>query len=224
MRSSFSTHTSNETEIHYTLTCTSKRLLHTAICITHHVIPKTAQEKAHKANSYAIAQKCNCTKDDDFEKHAEDMKKHYSNRGYPEKIIQDSYCKAKARDHHSLIHGEKRKKDGDKRIPLVLTYNPLNPNLMKIVKKHWQISHLSPDCKKLFPETPILAYRRNRNLRDTLVRTSLLKPIQTEKDQKLPRNKCITPNCTWCRELKSTNSHAPQPAVRFQVQKTSIAA
>ena len=45
-----------------------------------------------------------------FEKHAEDMKKHYSNRGYPEKIIQDSYCKAKARDHHSLIHGEKRKK------------------------------------------------------------------------------------------------------------------
>ena len=134
------------------------------------------------------------------------MKKHYSNRGYPEKIIQDSYCKAKARDHHSLIHGEKRKKDGDKRIPLVLTYNPLNPNLMKIVKKHWQILHLSPDCKKLFPEIPILAYRRNRNLRDTLVRASLLKPIQTEKDRKLRRNKCVTPNCTWCRELKSTNS------------------
>ena len=39
-----------------------------------------------------------------------------------------------------------------------------------------------------------------------MVRASLLKPIQTEKDRKLRRNKCATPNCTWCRELKSTNS------------------
>ena len=31
-------------------------------------------------------------------------------------------------------------------------------------------------------------------------------PIQTEKDWKLCRNKFATPNCTWCRELKSTNS------------------
>ena len=94
---------------------------------------------------------------------------------------------------------------GTQRIPLVLTYNPLNPNLMKIIKRHWQVLRLSPECKKLFPETPILAYRRNRNLRDTLVRASLLKPIQTVKDRKLRRNKCPKPNCTWCSELKTTN-------------------
>ena len=167
--------------------------------------------------------KRNCTKDADFEKHAEDMKKHYSNRGYPEKIIQDPYCKAKTRDHHSLIHGEKRKEDGNKRIPLVLTYNPLNPNLLKIIKKHWQILHLSLDCKKLFPETPILAYRRNWNLRDTLVRASLLKPIQTEKDRKL-RDINVQPPIAHgaVNGSRQTQSHAPQPAVRFQVQKHQL--
>ena len=75
---------------------------------------------------------------------------------------------------------------------------------MKIIKKHWPVLHLSPKYKKLFPETPILAYRRNRNLRDTLVRVSLLKPIKTVKDRKLRRNKCPKPNCTWCREFKTT--------------------
>ena len=44
--------------------------------------------------------KRNCTKDPDFEKHAEDMKKHYADRGYPDDIIQKAYEKARQRDHH----------------------------------------------------------------------------------------------------------------------------
>ena len=59
-KSSFVTRTSNATKIHCTLTCTSKRQPHTAICITHHAIPKTVQEKAHMAiscRSNATAQK-----------------------------------------------------------------------------------------------------------------------------------------------------------------------
>ena len=85
-------------------------------------------------------------------------------------------------------------------------WNPLNPNLMKIIKKNWHILHHSPAYKELFPDKPMLAYRRNQNLRDNLVRANLLKPIQTEKARKLRRNKCVTPNCKWCQELKVTTS------------------
>ena len=141
--------------------------------------------------------KRNCTKDADFEKHAEDMKRHYADRGYPDDIIQKAYEKARQRDHHDLIHGTPPPREKNSRIPRVLTYNPLNPNLMKLIKKNWHILHHSPDCKELFPDKPMLAYRRNRNLRDNLVRANLLKPIQTEKDRKLRRNKCVTPNCKW---------------------------
>ena len=150
--------------------------------------------------------KRNCTKDADFEKHAEDMKKHYADRGYPDDVIQKAYEKARQRDHHDLIHGTPPPRGKNSRIPLVLTYNPLNPNLMKIIKKNWHILHKSPECKELFPDKPMLAFRRNRNLRDNLVRANLLKPIQTEKDRKLRRNKCVTPNCKWCQELKTSTS------------------
>ena len=47
--------------------------------------------------------KRNCTKDADFEKHAEDMKKHYADRGYPDYIIQKAYEKARQRDHHEYM-------------------------------------------------------------------------------------------------------------------------
>ena len=134
------------------------------------------------------------------------MKKHYADRGYPDDVIQKAYEKARQRDHHDLIHGTPPPRGKNSRIPLVLTYNPLNPNLMKIIKKNWHILHKSPECKELFPDKPMLAFRRNRNLRDNLVRANLLKPIQTEKDRKLRRNKCVTPNCKWCQELKTSTS------------------
>ena len=127
--------------------------------------------------------KRNCTKDADFEKHARDMKKHYADRGYPDDIIQKAYEKGRQQDHHDLIHGTPPLREKNSRIPLVLTYNPLNPNLMKMIKKNWHILHHSPACKELFPDKPMLAYRRNRNLRDNLVRANLLKPIQTEKKE-----------------------------------------
>ncbi len=55
-----------------------------------------------------------------------------------------------------------------KRIPLILTFNAANPNLNKIINKHW---HLAENCtnKDAFPEKPIIAYRRSKNLSDKLV-------------------------------------------------------
>ena len=51
---------SNAAKINCTPTCTSKRQPHTAICTSHHAIPKPAQEKTHMAiscGSNATAQK-----------------------------------------------------------------------------------------------------------------------------------------------------------------------
>ena len=200
-KSSSWTHTSNVTEIHCTQKLYAKRRLHTAIYFTHHVIPKTASRKAHMANFFAsnvIAPKTLTSRN-----MPKIWNKHYADRGYPDDIIQKAYEKARQRDHHDLIHGTPPPREKNSRIPLVLTYNPLNPNLMKMIKKNWHILHHSPSCKELFP---MLANRRNRNLRDNLVRANLLKPIQTEKDRKLRRNKCVTPNCKWCQEVKVTTS------------------
>ena len=46
----------------------------------------------------------NCFQDTDFEKHANDMKSHYLNRGYPQNVIDEAYTRVKLKNHHDLIH------------------------------------------------------------------------------------------------------------------------
>ena len=117
------------TDLYVKETATQHSYLHYTSCH-----PKNCTRKAPYGNSLRI--KHNCAKSADFEKHSKDMKMHYANRGYPDEIIVESYQKARNQDHHELIHGTKTKAEGTKRIPLFLTYNPLNPNLLKIIKKH----------------------------------------------------------------------------------------
>ena len=52
--------------------------------------------------------------------------------------------------------------------PILITqYHPYNPDLRKIVDKHWNIIQYSRDCGQLF-QKPIVGYRRLPNLKDKL--------------------------------------------------------
>ena len=50
------------------------------------------------------------------------------------------------------------------RVPLVVTYNPALPNFHSILKKHHQILFTSSKTQAIFKETPLVAYRRGRNI------------------------------------------------------------
>ena len=57
---------------------------------------------------------------------------------------------------------------------LVTTYHPCMPPISKITKKHWQVmTDESQIMKSCFHQPPVIAYRRNKNLRDILVRAKL---------------------------------------------------
>ena len=197
------------------LFCTRKIVKETA---THSYLhytschPKNCTRKGPYGQFLRI--KRNCTKDADFEKRAEDMKKHYAERGYPNEIIQDSYNKAKSREHHALYPAwytaNQTKKMAIKGSPaLVLTYHPLNPNLIKIIKKHWQILHLLPNCKDLSPEPPILAYRRNRkrwqSLRWQFKGSPALVLTYFQKTHSTPKRVWLKSSRNW----RSPGSHVP---------------
>ena len=59
------------------------------------------------------------------------------------------------------------------KIPLILTFNPMNPPIMGSILKRWEIAQTSDKGSLLFKEKPILAYRRCPNLRDKLMRAKL---------------------------------------------------
>ena len=59
--------------------------------------------------------------------------------------------------------------DKESRIPLVLTYHPLNNRIKRILLDNFKILSDDPVTKEIFPQPPLVAYRRNENLRDKLL-------------------------------------------------------
>ena len=68
------------------------------------------------------------------------------------------------------------------RVPFVITYNPLLPNVPKLLQESQTILNHSKECSKVFKNTPLLSYRRGRNLNDMLC--SKIIPQQKNTNQK----------------------------------------
>ena len=66
------------------------------------------------------------------------------------------------------------------RVPLVLTYSNLLPDITCIVQKHLRTLHKSDRMKEVFDEPPLVAFRRGQNLQDILVHKKLNKVLRTE--------------------------------------------
>ena len=62
----------------------------------------------------------------------------------------------------------------EKVIPLILTYNPINHHVKNILSRNFDLLKSDPETKELFGNSRVLgAYRRDTNLRDSLVSSNL---------------------------------------------------
>ena len=64
------------------------------------------------------------------------------------------------------------------RVPFVITYNLLLPNIPKLPQESQTITNASEKCSEVSKNTPLVSYRRGRNLNDMLYS----KRIQQQKD------------------------------------------
>jgi hypothetical protein len=83
-------------------------------------------------------------------------------RGYNDKVIESGFSKASEIDRNDLL-GYKEKKI-NKRVPLVLTYHPVLEKISDIVRHHWKEIQKSEKLIKLFPEPPVVAFRRPKSM------------------------------------------------------------
>ena len=75
------------------------------------------------------------------------------------------------------------KKEKNERTILVIIYNPALPSVSEILQKHWRVMTRDPYLKKVFPEPPMVAFRRPKNLRDILIKAKV-PPTQKEKPRR----------------------------------------
>ena len=83
-----------------------------------------------------------------------------------ERSIDNELKKVDKLDRNNLLQYRTDKSKTD-RVPLVLTYSKSVPHVREIIKKQYCTSRRK--CKKVFIKPPILAFRRNKNLKDILV-------------------------------------------------------
>ena len=88
----------------------------------------------------------------------------------------------------------------------VISWDPRLPPLEPIQQKHWRaMTTLDPYLKEVFPEPPLLAYRRQKSLKDLCIRAKVpqVQPkFQKRKAKGMKKCKKQCPICPFVLEGK----------------------
>jgi hypothetical protein len=123
------------------------------------------------------------------------MKQFYENLSYPSNVISNVVNRAKEKDRSTLL--AYTPKESQSRIPLVITYNRSILPIVKQIQTNFSILQDDPDTSRLFPDLPLLAYRRGGNLKDILVHSTL--QVSTPSDFVPGTFPCGHCRCKTCR-------------------------
>ena len=106
------------------------------------------------------------------------LKSRLLKRNHDQKILESAIKRARNVPRQSLLKPG-LKPEVNSRPVFAVTLDPRTPTLQSVLAKHWramtsQDAHLA----EVFPLPPLVAYKRQRNIRDRLIRAQVPKVIQ----------------------------------------------
>ena len=113
-----------------------------------------------------------CTFNEDREKRFLELKNLLLSRNYKSKMIDSAINKARSIPRNEALKKVYREKTTSRPV-FVMHYDPRLPSIPAIVRKHWRTMTLDPRLKEIFPDPPLVAYKRPKNVRDTLIRSKV---------------------------------------------------
>ena len=134
---------------------------------------------------------------------------HFIRRGYP--LRPHRGCSHKSQKDGPLTQKQKEpEQESQQRLFLITTYNPQENVLKKIVDTNWPNLGRTNTTTNLYNAQLTYGYRRNKNLRDILVRSKIgnnqSKHRMGPDDPPNPLNKCKSRRCTYCPYLNRTGT------------------
>ena len=106
-----------------------------------------------------------------FKTAVSNFKTHLKERGYPETLISTTLAEIKFEDRKFAL--QQRRKQNKRILPFVTQYRLSVPNLKQILMHKWHLIQQQPLLKNIFKDPPMVAYKRDRSLKDILVRAKL---------------------------------------------------
>ena len=140
-----------------------------------------------------------CSERENLLKRFEELKSLLLSRDYHPKVIESAIFRAsKIPRIEALKRVEKKPTD---RVVFALDFHPALPSISKIIKSSWNVMIKDPYLKEVFPQPPMVAYRKPRmsSLRELLIRARVPppKPLRPRRQQ-VGMKKCRLSGCTCC--------------------------
>jgi hypothetical protein len=139
-----------------------------------------------------------CSEDTDREQRFFDLKDMLLSREYPLGVINEAIAKARAIPRQKALLKVPRQPTNS-RPAFVVSYDPRLPNISDITTRHWR-SMVSQEeyLKSAFPEPPLVSFRRQKNVRETIVRAK----VAPERQARIVRGMKKCGHCLACSYIK----------------------
>jgi hypothetical protein len=122
------------------------------------------------------------TEKHDLQHALENIKKNFVNRGYKPQNIDDQFARINDVNRKELL--EYKVKNNENKLKFITTFNRNLPKLREAIGKNWDILQTNEKQAELFKEKPIIAFKRNRNLKDILGGAKLLNSKKVVKSNR----------------------------------------
>lgn len=156
-----------------------------------------------------------CSGEGRFQQRCDELERHLYARGYGRQVVRRGRERASAIGRREAL--TYKAKPRTKRVPFVVTHNPLNPPLGQWLHEMQEtVIKDSEHMKKVLPEPPICGERNCKNIRNILMPTVLPPPpVENPGNFKCSRNKCII-----CKKhlVQSTSFTSCRTGETFQVR------
>ena len=113
--------------------------------------------------SQALRLKTICSTTAEFDKNCAIIKQKFLDRQYKEEILDEQIKKVDRIERKKLFISKEKK---TKTMPLSITYNRTLPNISKIVNRNWNILQINSEFHAVFQATPMIAFKRSKNLQE----------------------------------------------------------
>ena len=117
-------------------------------------------------------------------------------RCYPQGIINSAIDKARSIPRDKALKQVNRSKLSTRPVFMV-SWDPRLASISDVTRKHWRVmSGQDPYLQEVFPEPPLVAYKRQTNIRDKVIKTRI--PISNPREHRgLPGMKRCG-KCIFC--------------------------
>ena len=124
----------------------------------------------------------------------------FVDQGYDKTLVHTGMKRALSLDRSSTLQPKKKSSKSSRPI-LAITFHPHNIHVKNIIMKNFHIIQDDPTLLEIFPEKPMVAYRRDTNIRDHLVHAKLK---DTSTYISPGTHPCGDPKCKICEYVNQT--------------------